>query len=325
MTPRIGIVHREENEKSGMGVFQSRIVPRLLDYTGCESVVYDVASSPPWRNILERYRLSRDLRSRIEPFDVVFLPTQNLLLTDLTESETAIVPYLHDLFPAVAAFANPIEAILGRRIARNTAECDRVICASMATRSDLMFRTPFDGDGETVYQGVGRLDTGPTEARIDLLYVGSLIERKDPDFLRRTIATASEEGNRCVAVNFSDIELPCETYRDVSRERLARLYAEARYYIHPSRAEGFGRGAVEAQAYGAVPLARDIPVNNEVLGEKGESWYTVETPEAVVRRLAGKPSRREQRAARENSKRFDWDQAAAEIYELLRTSGEQKG
>ncbi|HEY3495820.1 MAG TPA: glycosyltransferase family 1 protein [Polyangiaceae bacterium] len=114
-----------------------------------------------------------------------------------------------------------------------------------------------------------------------LLHVGSLIPRKNPEFLVRVFGAAARVrpdlefwqagGEWSPALERLVDELGIrEKLRRLPRRtqrELAPLYRNARAVLMPSLAEGFGLPVVEALACGAPVLASDIPVFRQVGGD----------------------------------------------------------
>lgn len=111
-----------------------------------------------------------------------------------------------------------------------------------------------------------------------VLHVGSIIPRKNVDFLLQLFRALAErdpelrllqiggewtpEQRRYLAEH--RLEARVEQLRGISREELAHRYAGATLVLVPSLAEGFGLPVVEAVACGAPVVASDIPVLREV-------------------------------------------------------------
>jgi glycosyltransferase involved in cell wall biosynthesis len=114
-----------------------------------------------------------------------------------------------------------------------------------------------------------------------LLHVGSLIPRKNPEFLFRLVAsvrgmrpelelvqvggTLSESQERLV----DELGLRPHLRRlsGLTREELSALYRKARAVLLPSTAEGFGLPVIEALSCAAPVITSDLPVLREVGGD----------------------------------------------------------
>jgi glycosyltransferase involved in cell wall biosynthesis len=127
------------------------------------------------------------------------------------------------------------------------------------------------------------------DARLDgrppfVLHVGSLIPRKNPEFLLRLIASLRELRPELELVQvggaFSDAqerlvdELALRPHVrrlvGLTRHELAALYRRARAVLLPSTAEGFGLPIIEALSCAAPVVASDLPVLREVGGDAAD-------------------------------------------------------
>lgn len=114
-----------------------------------------------------------------------------------------------------------------------------------------------------------------------LLHVGSLIPRKNPEFLLRVFADCRRRfpGVELVQVGgtwpahleklLDELELrqSVRRLRGIERDHLASLYRGASAVLVPSTAEGFGLPLTEALSCGALVIASDLPVLREVAGD----------------------------------------------------------
>ncbi len=129
-----------------------------------------------------------------------------------------------------------------------------------------------------------------------VLHVGSLIPRKNPEFLIEWFLGLREARPDLELVQIGG-ELPgalreklaragalghFHGLRGLSRSELAAYYRAARLVVLPSLAEGFGLPLVEALACGAPVLASDLPVLRQVGGE-GVVYAPVGDRESFVR------------------------------------------
>lgn len=323
---KTAIVTKQTWKKKGIDMFEQNVIPSLLEDDQIQAIRYDrsnVYQSSTYHWSLQyagRFVRGRAIRKNIESngYDRVFLPSQELLTFDPTSVECQIVPYVHDAFPATTTFSGPIPMLLARQYVQNAGKCDLILCASEQTKTDLRFRTSIDSRIEVVYQGIDPPSV-PTdiETEFDLLYVGSMIDRKNPEFLRRCIERALELGYDCTAVlsGLSGESLPCPVRTNVPRKELWKLYAKSKFYLHPSKQEGFGRPPVEAQSVGTPPLALDIPINEEVLGQKHSTWLPIEGVSDVIAALDLSSRRYDELAeqAIKNSNRYEWPTTVSQI------------
>jgi glycosyltransferase involved in cell wall biosynthesis len=117
---------------------------------------------------------------------------------------------------------------------------------------------------------------------VDLLHVGSNIDRKRIDVLLRTFAEVRREipEARLIKVGGAFTKEQVALTRDLSiagsivvlpflndRRVLASLYRRVTLVLQPSEVEGFGLPIAEAMACGAQILASDLPVFREVADE----------------------------------------------------------
>lgn len=327
----VAIVKKRRWKNKGVDVFERNVVSRLLNHDEVEAIEYDradVYQTPEHHWLLGyvgRFKRGRQIVKAIrnDDYDTVFLPFQELLTFDPSKVDSQIIPYVHDVFPATTTFAGPIPTFLARQYLQNLTECELVLCASKQTKADILLRTPFTNRAEVVYQGIDA-PALPThgEMEYDLIYVGSILERKNPGLLRRCIESAIDEGFDCIAVlreYDNEAELPCKVRSEVPQEELWELYSRSRFYLHPSKQEGFGRPPLEAQSVGTPPIALDIPINAEVLGPRDEAWVPMTTGDDVLTALEMDSQRYEtlSRMGVENSHRYNWTETVDHLREHL--------
>jgi glycosyltransferase involved in cell wall biosynthesis len=192
--------------------------------------------------------------------------------------------------------------VLQRWIARSLGKADRIACDSSATRADVerLIRKPDGAKPETELVLLGlnapfrALDAGEALARLGgipgfdpavpyVLNVGSSLKRKNRDGVLRIFArtrAAWAEGQ----LVFAGEALTPETMKlarelgvedrvvqivNPSHEVLEALYNRAFALLFPSRFEGFGWPAIEAQACGCPVLCSDAGSLAEVVAESG--------------------------------------------------------
>lgn len=319
---------------NGLQKFESQIAPYLLE-NGFEAIYHNhnnpTSWSYPFSQTVEIWKASKKLKKEAESYDQIFLPAQNRLTVNPENLDAQIVPYVHDIYPYTAHLYREnqstfkyiirmVQSAIGQEYMDNLVKLDKVIVSSARTKRDLKTRTSFKGDIEVVHQGVaGGLNEKPsTDNRdIDLLYVGTLRTRKNPELVRKVFEKAHSKGYNVVSVNYEELDLPGKHYTDVSEEKLRGIYRRTKYYLHPAFIEGFGRGAVEAQRYGAVPLGLDQPLNHEILGDEGETWIEIESVEDIMDIIDEDISRSTVEGVWENSKRFTWDKTRRQIKQIL--------
>jgi glycosyltransferase involved in cell wall biosynthesis len=161
-----------------------------------------------------------------------------------------------------------------------------------------------------------------------LLHVGSLIPRKNPEFLLRVIAEVCDSvpeleivqvGGRWTREQQSFLEergiaARVRQFERLGRAALAPYYRSAKAVLLPSTAEGFGLPVVEALACGTPVVASDIPVLAQVGGDAIHLcpiddlrvWKT-----AVLDVVAGRGARRE--ACLRIAAKYTWKEHANTI------------
>ena len=117
------------------------------------------------------------------------------------------------------------------------------------------------------------LDGGPADA-LNLLHVGSTIERKRIDVLLEVFAGVRKEFPRARLVRVGGPFTPAQmklvkhfklenaivVLPHLSREVLAAVYRQSALVLQPSEREGFGLPVIEAMACGTPVVASDLPV-----------------------------------------------------------------
>lgn len=258
----------------------------------------------------------------LENVDKIFVPSQARMLFNPENVDAEVIVYVHDIFPVTHFFKYENErswlyrnilSLVGHWVKdqwmRNLIKADKILTPTEYVKEDLETHTPYDCGIEVIGQGVDDLPQGKdaedSERDIDLLYVGGLHGRKNPNFLKKCLKKAEENGYTVKTVTSND-DLPGENFESITDDKLISLYSSSRFYMHPSYVEGFGRPPVEAQRYGGIPLALDTKVNREVLGEKDKSWIEVENKEDVIDKLDQGVSLEKRAEAQENSNKNKW-------------------
>jgi len=332
----IGVLAQEEYLKNGLQTFEKNVNSYLLQQEAFEGVYHNYRGEGvgyPFSRTVELYRTGQMLKEETEGLEKLFVPSQNRLTVDPESIDAEVIPYVHDVLPftsshTVSRYKGLTTIVHGvqqlffeQNYMRNIEKLDKVIAASEKTAKDLRYRTNFTGEIEVVYQGVDNMPDPSGNDRdrdIDLIYIGTLHERKNPEFLKEVFREAQEQGFKVVSVNYEEIDLPGRTYTNISDEKMAELLERSRYYLHASFIEGFGRGPVEAQRYGCIPLGLDTEINQEILGEPLYSWIDVGDTEDVLQELKSSDNPEMRENARENSSQYTWERCRKEIEEVLR-------
>ena len=307
-------ITKKRGDYAGISVFERQIIDGIEDF--CDILEYSLQGGYPLSRTVNRI-LSRELKKKIESYDQVLISDQALMVIDPEKVEAQLIPYVHDIFPATKCFNNYIGQALALYNVRRLEKCQKILTASKTVKQEIENSTRFNGEAQVIYQGVDNLpEIKQRQPRdIDLLYVGSLQGRKNPGLLRRTFSKAIDQGYNVVHVT-DDPKLPGQNKQDITDKSLAEMYNRTRYYLHSSFAEGFGRCPVESQRYGATPLALDIPINQEILGEKGRHWKPISGTEDVLQQLKNRETVH-RTFPQENSHRFKWEKTVEELREAL--------
>jgi glycosyltransferase involved in cell wall biosynthesis len=175
---------------------------------------------------------------------------------------------------------------------------------------------------------------------IDLLHVGSTIQRKRIDVLLQVFAVVKREfpEARLVRAGGAFTEEQASTagrlglseaivvLPKLSRDVLAAVYRRAALVLQPSEREGFGLPVVEALACGAPVVASDLGVLREVGGEAAVYRSIADAlawSEAVIALLYERRDDRQawearRRAGLAQAAKFTWSEYANKMVALYR-------
>lgn len=216
------------------------------------------------------------------------------------------------------------------------------ITVSDNSRADIIARYPWASSRvHRVYNGVDPyFSTNVEKERTDrpfFLCVGNNKPHKNLPLLLeayRRYSAASPEIDLVVVGFDGEVGMPpppgARLLGYVEKARLARLYRSAIALLCPSRYEGFGLPAVEAQSSGCPVVASDIPVFREILGDSA-FLFDGDDPSALadaMERVAKVESvGRSELIARgsANSRRFCFAACARETLEIYRRVGGASG
>lgn len=313
-----------------------------------ERLASRVPYQPAWRRSLaEGPALRRALASARRagrPFDLVH--SAHLPVPRLGDAPLALT--LHDLRALDPRLSGPLRRrVAGRLLRAAVARATLLITVSETVRRELLARygarrvhvVPNAADHLPRLPD-GRFPTGVERRGGPLLHVGHLEPRKNlglliealakdpslPDLQLAGRAKGDEERRLRALAHRLDVSARVHFLGEVPDASLPELYARAACAVFPSRLEGFGIGALEAQWCG-VPLAvARAAVHDEVLGEEvvqfaehdaGEAARAIRTALAIddVRLRRGV-----QRAAR-----FGWDQSAERLVAAWRAAADPAG
>lgn len=221
---------------------------------------------------------------------------------------------------------------------------DRIVAVSEATRAEIAGRFPeLAGKTIAVHPGATALpqDSGSAGRKPGdpyALFVGTIEPRKNLAGLLRALAILRQEegfGGRLVVVGGSgwrqsgiaplveqlELENTVSFAGYISDEKLADLYAGARFLAMPSLYEGFGFPILEANGFGLAVLTSDVSSMPEVAGATAHlvdplddrsiaaGFSRLWSDDAYRARLAS--------AAEGNVARFQWSECAARLVEVF--------
>lgn len=303
-----------------------------------ERIESDVPAGPPLvRSGKERRALQRALeeaRARGRPFDLVHvahLPAPRGLAVPFTLT-------LHDL-RHLEASRTSVRGWLGPRVVAVAArEAARVITVSESVRRELVRRLRLDAARiDVVSNAADHLAPLARRATADapLLCVGHIEPRKnlelvvhalalDPTLPRLLVAGAEKPGHAAKLRELArdlGVESRVELRGPFDDGDLPRLLAECAAVVLPSRLEGFGIVALEAQRALAPLAIAHIPALVEVAGEAGPS-FSPDDPRGCALAIAAalRMTASELAAARERAARFTWDASARAWFDAWRAA-----
>ncbi|MGA9771227.1 MAG: glycosyltransferase family 1 protein [Blastocatellia bacterium] len=245
----------------------------------------------------------RYLRSVRNEFDLFHLVDHSYSQLAHELPDNRVIVTCHDI-DSFRCLTDPARDRRGRmframvkRILKGFRKAARVTCDSVATRDEVIRHGLLSPEKVVVIpngvhpayspEPVAQADRkatrllGPASADcIDILHVGSTIQRKRIDVLLRVFAALLKEfpqarlirvgGAFTAAQSALAAELNLSkaiiTLPFLERDVLAAVYRRAALVLQPSDGEGFGLPVIEAMASGASVIASDIPVLKEVGG-----------------------------------------------------------
>lgn len=247
----------------------------------------------------------RWIRERRAEFDLFHIVDHSYaqLVHELPAERTVVTCHDLDTFRCVLEPQRERRSTLFRSMTRRILDgfrkAARVTCDSAATRDELLAYGLFPPERlRLIRLGVHPVFSathGTTEAErrasqllgdagdgeaMDVLHVGSTIERKRIDVLLRVFAGVRKEFPRARliraggAFTSAQLKLAGQLGLDdavvvlpfLEREVLAAVYRRAALVVQPSESEGFGLPVVEALACGTPVVASDLAVLREVGG-----------------------------------------------------------
>jgi len=129
----------------------------------------------------------------------------------------------------------------------------------------------------------------------DYLFVGSFIERKGVDFLINSIKNINPSIRFCIAgsgvfqPNFEKLiedGFSIELKGEQTHEELRKLYNQSKFFVLPSRSEGFATVIIESMYCGTPVITSDIPqFIEQVTHQKNGFTFPLESPEKLTELL----------------------------------------
>jgi glycosyltransferase involved in cell wall biosynthesis len=257
----------------------------------------------------ESYSKLREIPSMVrgieKEYDTVLVPTY-LLMPGLNPENynLDIVPIVHDL-EIIKHKRNPLQNHVLNIIMRNLGKCDKVIAVSEFTKIDLISAGIQEEKISVIIQGIDRDRIYPESRDSDvpvnensILYIGSLVDRKNPKFLIDVLYNLNKKyslaiggksyngDNKKGLIRYAKEKGVFDRVRFtgyLSTGELRAAYSEAGIYLHPAYFEGYGRTPIEAATCGTVPLLyKNIPSAKQI--DKAVTFEGF-NPEAVAKLL----------------------------------------
>lgn len=168
------------------------------------------------------------------------------------------------------------------------------------------------------------------------LYLGRLVQDKNPDYLIKAFRKAAVDGHKLVIAGSND-QLPeyVKYLHDlaIGNENIvftgavygddkATLFRHCKAFCIPSTIEGLAITLLEAMSYGKVCIASDIPSNREGLGDNG-IWVPAENVDALADKLGyvvnnySSLQLLEEQNRRRVEQNFTWDIVARRYVEYI--------
>lgn len=254
----------------------------------------------------------------------------------------ARVMVVHDIYrethPALHRLDRRLawKAFFGFSLARSNA----IVCVSEATRADLTRLHPATAGRSLTIHEASTIGAEPKKRRGQSTPYALIVANSAPtkNFPMLTDALAElvkrRSGVRLVWVGRDDSGDVARALHNhtmllnfmprgpVGEAELAGLYANARFYVACSLAEGFCLPVVEAQRLGVPVIASDIPVLREVGGDGAifvDPASHLAWADAMEALWDDEAARTELSArAKANAERFSWRKAAEEMSDVFR-------
>ncbi len=304
----------------------------------------------------------RWLETRREEFDVFHVVDHSYahLVHALPAGRTIVTCHDLDAFQGALPGSHGgtfVSRALAHRLIEGLQAAARIVCVSQAGRDELASYDIVPPSRVTVIpngvhptcthrpdpradrEAEGLLGTSSPES-IEILHVGSTIERKRIDVLLDVVATLRRRWPGLRLIRVGDLFTPAQERHAkrlglegaitvlpfVDRRVLAALYRRATILLQPSEREGFGLPVAEAMACATPVVASRIPALIEVGGQAATycpvgdvgAWVAA-ISELLDERSAASTDWSARRAASlAQSRRFSWREHARRMTELYR-------
>lgn len=306
----------------------------------CEAAGIEIKTVPESRlpilkgNDLFYRIIPHRVRELSKEHDTILIPDHGMMAgVNPRKYGVEIVPIVHDLDKFHRRNGNLIQRFNIVRSVRNLENTDKMVAISEQTKEEILRETNIPEqnihvvkqgfDNSKMYRDESELETNVEKPYV--LYIGALMDRKNPEFLLEVLDFLPEEYMLVVAGNsYEDRNMrglqkkaECKEFQNsviftgyVSLPELRRLYSHACVYLHPARYEGYGRTPVEAAMTGTLPiLYSKLPCATD-LKDVAITFDAFE-PEDVAELIVENAGRSVSYEAR------SWEEAAEELREVL--------
>jgi len=227
---------------------------------------------------------------------------------------------------------------------------DAVTTVTPGFRDSSEYLSKYDGNVSVIPNGVS-IDNGliiihGEESTIDskndktyILFVGNLIERKQPDLLLPVAETLRKEDPNFRVVIIGDGPMKSSIEREIKKRNLSDIvqvlgfvdettkqqwYQEADILCLPSMDESFGLTPLEAATRRTVPVVSDLSCFREYVTNK-ENGLIIHPTESglckALKKLLENPKKRRQMAERAESEaaKYNWSKISNQYVEIYRS------
>lgn len=215
------------------------------------------------------------IREIEKDYSAVLIPTY-LLMSGINPDnyDLEVIPVVHDL-EIIKSNQNPLQNYILNKTMDNLRKCEKIIAVSELTKIDLISTGINEETITVVNQGIDKERIYPEsepESLVDsntILYIGSMIDRKNPEFLVDVLSHLDEKYQLLIGGK-SYNEVNKRKFKEYAKEKgvterinftgylsdqeLRTAYTNAGIYLHPAYFEGYGRTPIEAAACGTTPV-----------------------------------------------------------------------